>query len=85
MSPRTRKLSADVLLTGPEAAARIGLEPATWRSYVSKGYAPAADDPDAGRPVNRRSPRWLTSTVDDFAANRIGRGKRPAADESETR
>jgi hypothetical protein len=68
--------NTDPLLTGPEAAALAGIAPATWRSYVARGYVPPADDPDDGRPANRRSPRWLTSTVERFAANRIGQGRR---------
>ncbi len=66
----------DPLLTGPQAAARCGIAPVTWRGYVKKGYAPQADDPDDNRPPSRRSPRWRTSTVDRFAANRLGQGKR---------
>lgn len=66
----------DPLLTGPEAAARLGLTAGTWRGYVHRGLAPKPDDPDEGRPANRRSPRWRTSTVDRFAANRAGQGRR---------
>lgn len=66
----------DPLLTGPQIAGRLGIQPGTWRGYVRRGLAPPADDPDEGRPVNRRSPRWRTSTVDRFAANRAGQGKR---------
>jgi hypothetical protein len=69
----------DPLLTGPEAAERAGIAPATWRSYAARGYVPPADDPDDDRPPNRRSPRWKTSTVDHFIANRIGQGNRPSA------
>jgi len=68
--------SDDPLLTGAEAAKRAGIAPPTWRGYVARGYAPAADDPDDERPVSRRQPRWLTSTVDDFLANRRGQGRR---------
>lgn len=68
--------AADPLLTGPEVAERIGIGAATWRGYVSRGHAPQPDDPDDGRPINRRRPRWLTSTVDHFALNRPGQGAR---------
>lgn len=68
--------ATDPLLTGPEAAERIGVTAGTWRGYVARGYAPKPDDPDDDRPANRRMPRWRTSTVDHFAANRIGQGKR---------
>lgn len=73
---RIAAASSDPLLTGPEAAARIGITAGTWRSYVKRGYAPAADVPDDERPANRRSPRWLASTVDHFTANRRGQGRR---------
>jgi hypothetical protein len=69
----------DDLLTVSEIAERLDIATGTWRSYVARGYAPRPDDPDDGRPANRRSPRWLVSTVDHFAANRIGQGKRPSA------
>jgi hypothetical protein len=68
--------ATDPLLTGPKAAARAGVAAATWRSYVSRGYAPQPDDPDNDQPPNRRNPRWLTSTVDHFTANRLGQGAR---------
>ncbi len=61
----------DPLLTGKEVAARLGITPAGWRSTVSAGYAPAADDPgDMSVPVNRRSPRWRVSSVDKFVQER---------------
>lgn len=69
-------VESDELLTGPEIAQRLGLSPATWRSFVYKGFAPKADDPDEGRPVNRRSPRWRESTVAAWKASRPGRGRR---------
>lgn len=53
-----------------------GMTPNTWRSYVSRGYAPAPDDPDLGRPVNRRTPRWKLSTVADWQHTRVRRKKR---------
>ena len=64
----------DRLLTSKEAAEVVGVKPATWLSLVSQGYAPKPDDPDEGRPVNRRTPRWLESSVETFKANRPGRG-----------
>ena len=68
---------SDPMLTGPEAAQRCGVTAGTWRGYVHRKVAPAPDDPDEGRPVNRRQPRWKTSTVDYFKENRIGQGRRP--------
>ncbi len=78
-------MSADDLLTGPQIAALLGIGDATWRSYVSRGQAPAPDDPDDGRPPNRRSPRWRRSTVEQWKAGRRGRqwrqGQRKAGTE----
>jgi hypothetical protein len=51
-------------------AARRGVQPGTWRAYVSRGQAPAPDDPDDAdptRPVNHRRPRWRPETLDNFA------------------
>lgn len=47
-------------------AARRGVQPSTWRSYVSRGQAPPPDDPDDkdGRPRNHRRPRWRPETLD---------------------
>jgi predicted DNA-binding transcriptional regulator AlpA len=69
-------MAADPLLTGPQVAARVGLAPATWRGYVSRGHAPAPDDPDDDRPPNRRQPRWRQSTIDRWQAARPGPGAR---------
>jgi hypothetical protein len=55
------------------AAARAGVKPVTWRSYVSRGYAPEPDDKDEGEPViYRRRPRWRASTLDGW--RRAGQG-----------
>jgi predicted DNA-binding transcriptional regulator AlpA len=70
MTPRKRK-APDVWLTGPEVAARLGIDPATWRGYVNRGQAPQPDDPDEGVAAgNRRTPRWLSSTIDAVEAKR---------------
>jgi hypothetical protein len=39
-------------VTGPQVADMLGISPATWRSYVSRGMAPDAGghDPGTGRP-----------------------------------
>jgi hypothetical protein len=72
----TKRADPDPLLTGPEAAKRCNISANTWRGYVHRGYVPPADDPDEGRPVNRRSPRWYQSTVDHFRTHRRGHGAR---------
>ena len=66
----------DRLLTGPEVAALLGIEPVSWRSLVRQGFAPVADDPGGVGPVNTRRPRWRLSTVREFRQNRKGRGFR---------
>lgn len=72
----------DLLLSLAESAARAGLNKGTWQSYVSRKYAPPADDPDDtdtdGEPIvkYRRRPRWRASTVDAFRDNRPGQGRR---------
>lgn len=66
----------DRLLTGPEVARLLGIDPSTWRQYVRRGYAPKPDDPDADRPVNRRMPRWRVDTVARYRAERKGQGHR---------
>lgn len=69
-------MMSDPLLTVTDAAALVGIAPATWRGYVARGYAPQPDEPDTGRAVNRREPRWLTSTVEGYIARRAGQGAR---------
>lgn len=66
----------DPLLTVAEVAALIGWTTGAWRAEVSTGRAPAADDPDADRPANRRMPRWRRSTVIEWKRKRPGRGRR---------
>lgn len=65
----------DELLTGKEVAQLLEIDPATWRTYVRRGYAPKADDPGVG-PVNRRTPRWRLETVREYRLNRKGQGHR---------
>lgn len=55
-------------------AARYGIKAGTWRAYVSRGQAPAPDDPDAGRPAWYRRPRWRAATLDGWT--RPGQGAR---------
>lgn len=60
----------DPLLTVAEIARGLGIQPSTWRGYVTRGEAPPADEPDADRPPARRMPRWRQSSV---AAWKVGR------------
>lgn len=57
-------------LTAEDAASLAGVRPSTWNAYVTRGYAPPAD----GRLGNQRW--WLRETVEQWKANRPGRGRR---------
>lgn len=63
-------MTEDPLLTGPQAADRLGIEPSTWRAYVSRGQAPPPDDPDLGQIKQRRNPRWRQSVIDEIKARK---------------
>lgn len=54
-----------------EAAARAGVADSTWRAYVAREQAPAADGQYDGR-----TPYWFESTVDAWIAARPGQGTR---------
>ena len=56
---------SDDRLTVAQAAERAGVKPATWRAYVARGQAPAADGSH-----DQRTPWWLASTVDRWLAAR---------------
>lgn len=61
----------DPLLTGPEVAALLDIDPGTWRGYVHRGQAPKADEPgDESLSANRRTPRWRLSTIERWQAGR---------------
>ena len=62
-----------------EAASHCGINPGTWRDYVSRGRAPQPDDPDEGAVKERRRPRWRPETVRAWQAARPGRTGRPRA------
>jgi hypothetical protein len=57
------------MLTIEQAATRAGVAASTWRSYVSRGQAPSADERDEWG-----HPRWNESTVDYWLATRPGQG-----------
>jgi len=57
-------------LTTAQCAARAGIKPATWRSYVHRGQAPPARGGTAARPL------WEDSEVEAFLAQRPGAGAR---------
>lgn len=66
-----RGWDGDSLVTAREVGVLLGISPATWRAYVSRGRAPEADDTEPGRPVGSRVHRWRVSTVEAYV-----RGKR---------
>ncbi|MDE1643208.1 MULTISPECIES: helix-turn-helix transcriptional regulator [Actinotignum] len=57
-------------LTTGEAAQRLGIQRTTFTSYVQKGLTPP---PDA---ITGTIQGWLPETIDDWNANRPGRGAR---------
>ncbi len=64
---------------GNQAAADyLGISGSTWRSYVARGQAPAADGKDEGFGKDY----WLKTTLDAWKASRPGRGwhRKSAAD-----
>lgn len=62
-----------------EAASHCGMTEGDWRTRVSRGTAPAPDDPDddSRRPKYRRSPRWKAETVRAWHAGRNRKRGRP--------
>lgn len=73
--PRWGGQAPPVRLMAAEVADYLGVEPSTWRAYVSRGQAPEADGP-AGAD-------WLVSTIDQFVATRPGRPGRPKTVDAE--
>jgi hypothetical protein len=70
---------ADRKLYVDEAAALVGVLPATWRGYCTasagrRRQAPPADGVDIERGHAR--PWWWESTIRQWQANRPGRGVR---------
>jgi len=55
----------DERLTVAGVAARLGIRPSTWRSYVAREQAPKPDGEYDGR-----TPWWLASTVDAWQSAR---------------
>lgn len=52
------------LLSTAEVARLLGIQPATWRNYVRRGYAPTADVPSASLPL------WRLETVREYRQGR---------------
>jgi predicted DNA-binding transcriptional regulator AlpA len=48
-------------LTTAAVAALLGIAPATWRAYVSRGQAPPPDGH-----IDKRTPYWLASTIEKW-------------------
>lgn len=51
----------DLPLSTRQVAEQLGIAPATWRVWVHRGQAPAADDHFDGR-----TPFWWQSTIDAY-------------------
>ena len=51
-------MSTDRQMTVPQVADMLGIKPGTWRAYVTREQAPAADGQHDGR-----TPWWYESTV----------------------
>jgi hypothetical protein len=66
--PGTLDAVPDNMLTSDEAAARVGVTAASWRSYVARGDGPKPDG-HLGR-----TPWWKPETVDAWKASRPGQG-----------
>lgn len=64
----------DEWLYASDVARLLNINAGTWRTYVSRGQAPQADDPDLDRPAGRRSPRWKRTTIDAWRERRPGQG-----------
>lgn len=62
------KLMTKRYLSASECAERLGIARGTFNSYVRKGMVPA---PDARIDAVRG---WLPETIDEWNANRPGRG-----------
>lgn len=71
----------DRLLTGPQVAKLLGIDPSSWRTAQWRKVAPPPDDPghggDEGMPANRRTPRWKVSTIAEYRKERRRRGRPP--------
>lgn len=63
-------MNDDEMLTVAQIAEMSGIDPRDWRARVSRGRAPAADDPDLGRDPRRRQPRWKYRTWKNWEDNR---------------
>lgn len=58
-------------LTTKEVAALLNIDPVTWRSYVSRGQAPAPDGHVES--FGRSFPVWRRATVTAWAKSRTRR------------
>lgn len=61
----------DDKLTVAQVAARLDIQPGTWRGMVSRGGAPQADGHH-----DQRTPWWYASTIREWSAQRHREGTR---------
>ncbi len=73
--------SAEVLLSGGQVCALLRIQPATWRNYVRRGYAPEPVDPgNVDHPPAQRRPRWSLAQVVGYVEGKKRRWhRRPAS------
>lgn len=59
---------APIMLITDEVADLVGIEPTSWRTYVSRGDAPRPDDYVGATPL------WRKSTIEKWMRERPGQG-----------
>jgi hypothetical protein len=63
-------------LTTTDIAELLGVSPATWRGYVSRGHPRGNPAPKPDGEIDGRTPYWLQSTITAWMARRTGQGAR---------
>lgn len=58
-------MTADRLTTA-QVCTLLGIKPATWRAYVSRGQAPKADGQ-----FDARTPYWERKTIEAWKATKL--------------
>lgn len=64
----------DEVIGNEAAAAYLGMRPATWRPYVTRGQAPAPHRREISG--GHALPVWRKADLDNWRHNRPGRGAR---------
>lgn len=66
------------VLLRSQAAARAGVQPDTWNSYVSRGWPRGNPAPKPDGQIDGRTPYWFPATVDAWKRRRPRAGADPA-------